>query len=92
MFVTQQQLQDRIMFAVWRAGKAERKFPIGLHSMPKRKSRRFAGVGFVNPNGSDDPKPFFDLYVGINGELYDVVNEMVRKACAELNQTFIDMR
>lgn len=89
MFVNQKMITNRLQTSLWMTRKNN--FPIGLHSMPKCKSRRFAGVGYVNPDGADDPKPFFDLYVGDDPVRYRAINEMVRVACEKLGKTFIDM-
>lgn len=89
MFVTQDMINRRLQIALWTARKSD--FPIGLHAMPRCKSRRFAGVGIVNPDGSDDPKPFFDVYVGIDGKLYPKINRMLRRACVRLGQRYVDM-
>lgn len=85
-FVTEEMLELRLFGVARMIDLAN--LPVGLQPEAKRKTRGFCAIGLMGLPESDWQSGIWDVFVGLNGELKQEINEKLREACERVGVPF----
>lgn len=88
-FITVKMLEQKL---VWNYFALSGRLPVSLHAWPRCKLPGFCGIGEIDLETDDEPKPIGDVYVGKSFEHYDAINDMLKQACERRGFKYLNMR